>query len=89
VVFDRDGFILQVHGVFTRIRSGATSLALYSARGWIYKLSMAAVAHQRRFLARSAGNGCSYVGWKTLRVLASIYKPTRPLSGRMDKFAHG
>jgi hypothetical protein len=24
VVFDGDGFILQVHGVFTRIRSGAT-----------------------------------------------------------------
>jgi hypothetical protein len=28
-VFDRDGFILQVHGVFTRIRSGATVVALY------------------------------------------------------------
>jgi hypothetical protein len=24
VVFDGDGFILQVHGVFTRIHSGAT-----------------------------------------------------------------
>jgi hypothetical protein len=24
VVFDGDGFILQVHGVFMRIRSGAT-----------------------------------------------------------------
>jgi hypothetical protein len=24
---DRDGFILQVHGVFTRIRSGATLVA--------------------------------------------------------------
>jgi hypothetical protein len=28
-VFDGDGFILQVHGVFTRIRSGATVAALY------------------------------------------------------------
>jgi hypothetical protein len=29
VVFDRDGFILQVHGVFTRIRSRATVVASY------------------------------------------------------------
>jgi hypothetical protein len=29
VVFDGDGFILQVHGVFTRIRSGATMVAFY------------------------------------------------------------
>jgi hypothetical protein len=27
-VFDGDGFILQVHDVFTRIRSGATVVAL-------------------------------------------------------------
>jgi hypothetical protein len=27
-VLDGDGFILQVHGVFTRIRSGATAVAL-------------------------------------------------------------
>jgi hypothetical protein len=31
VVFDGDGFILQVHGVFTRIRSGATVVATYEA----------------------------------------------------------
>jgi hypothetical protein len=43
VVFDGDGFILQVHGVSTRIRSGAIALALYGARAWIYKLSTAAV----------------------------------------------
>jgi hypothetical protein len=43
VVFDGDGFILQVHGVFTRIRSGATAMALYGVRAWIHKLSMAAV----------------------------------------------
>jgi hypothetical protein len=35
VVFDGD--------VFTRIRSGATALALYSAHAWIYKLSTAAL----------------------------------------------
>jgi hypothetical protein len=29
-VFDGEGFILQVHDVFTRIRSGATALASYS-----------------------------------------------------------
>jgi hypothetical protein len=29
VVFDGDGFILQVHGVFTRIHSGATAVASY------------------------------------------------------------
>jgi hypothetical protein len=28
-VFDGDGFILQVHGVFMCIRSGATTLAIY------------------------------------------------------------
>jgi hypothetical protein len=27
VVFDGEGFILQVQGVFTRIRSGATAVA--------------------------------------------------------------
>jgi hypothetical protein len=29
VVLDGDGFILQVHGLFTRIRSGATAVAIY------------------------------------------------------------
>jgi hypothetical protein len=43
VVFDGDDFILQVHGVFTCIRSGATTMALYGARAWIYKLLMATV----------------------------------------------
>jgi hypothetical protein len=31
-----------VHDVFTRIRSGATTLALYGVQGWIYKLYSAA-----------------------------------------------
>jgi hypothetical protein len=43
VVFDGDGFILQVHEVFTCIRSGVTAMALYGARAWIYKLSTVAV----------------------------------------------
>jgi hypothetical protein len=32
VVLDGDGFILQVHNVFTRIRPGATLVALVAAR---------------------------------------------------------
>jgi hypothetical protein len=32
-----------VHGVFTHIRSGATAMALYDARAWIYELSTAAM----------------------------------------------
>jgi hypothetical protein len=31
VVFDGDGFILQVHGVFTRIRSGTAVVASYGS----------------------------------------------------------
>jgi hypothetical protein len=49
VVFDGDGFILQVHGVFTRIRSGATALAFYGARGWIYKLYSAVAVRTSEF----------------------------------------
>jgi hypothetical protein len=60
VVFDGDGFILQVHGVFTRIRSGATVVASYggalgstlysiaavrtSGDSWLDLLGMAAAA---------------------------------------------
>jgi hypothetical protein len=35
-VFDGEGFILQVHGVFMRIRSGATAvrLNLQSSQRW-------------------------------------------------------
>jgi hypothetical protein len=43
VVFDGDGFILQVHGVFARICSGAATMAPYGARAWIYKLATVAV----------------------------------------------
>jgi hypothetical protein len=43
VVFDGDGFILQVHGVFTRIRSGATVVASYGGALGSTLYSMAAV----------------------------------------------
>jgi hypothetical protein len=59
-VFDGEGFILQVHGVFTRIRSGATVVASYvsalrstlfsiaavrtSGDSWLDLLGMAAAA---------------------------------------------
>jgi hypothetical protein len=43
VVFDGDGFILQVHGVFTRIWSGATAVASYGGALGSALYSMAAV----------------------------------------------
>jgi hypothetical protein len=42
-VFDGEGFILQVHGVFTRIRSGATAVASYGGALGSTILSMVAV----------------------------------------------
>jgi hypothetical protein len=42
-VFDGEGFILQVHGVFTRIRSGATVVASYGSAIGSTILSAAAV----------------------------------------------
>jgi hypothetical protein len=43
VVFDGDGFILQVHGVFTRIRSGANVVSSYGGALGSALHSMAAV----------------------------------------------
>jgi hypothetical protein len=43
VVFDGEGFILQVQGVFTRIRSGATSVASYGGALGSTIFAMAAV----------------------------------------------
>jgi hypothetical protein len=43
VVFDRDGFILQVHDVFMRIRSGATVVASYNGALGSALYSLAAV----------------------------------------------
>jgi hypothetical protein len=42
-VFDGEGFILQVHGVFTRIRSGAPAVASYGGALGSTILSTAAV----------------------------------------------
>jgi maltoporin len=76
---DGDGFILQVHGVFTRIRSGATLAALGGG----------AQIYTGGGVRRSIRNGYKSDGWKTLRVLASIYKSKRPSNTRMDKSALG
>jgi hypothetical protein len=43
VVFDGDGFILQVHDVFTRIRSGAVVVASYGGAHGSTLYSMAVV----------------------------------------------
>jgi hypothetical protein len=43
VVFDGDGFILQVHSVFTRIRSGAAVVASYGGATGSKIYSVAAV----------------------------------------------
>jgi hypothetical protein len=43
VVFNGDDFILQVHGVFTRIRSGATVVASYDSALGSTLYSIAAV----------------------------------------------
>jgi hypothetical protein len=89
VVLDGDGFILQVHGVFMRIRSGATAVALCGgALG--STLHSAVAAHTGGyFWPKSIRNGYDCVGWKTLRVSASIYKSKQPSNGRMDKSALG
>jgi hypothetical protein len=42
-IFDSEGFILQVHGVFTRLRSGATAVASYGGALGSTILSVAAV----------------------------------------------
>jgi hypothetical protein len=63
-VFDGDGFILQVHGVFTRIRSGATVVALYDGALRSTLHSAAVVCTNGDFRPRSVGNGYSCVGEK-------------------------
>jgi hypothetical protein len=61
-VFDGEGFILQVQGLFTRIRSGATAVASYGGALRSTNLRNGGSAHWWRFLARSARNGCKCVG---------------------------
>jgi hypothetical protein len=88
-VLDGDSFILQVHRVFTRIRSGATAVALSSGALGSTLHSAEAARTGGDSWPRCAWNGYSCVGSKTLRDLASIYKSTQPPNGRMDKFALG
>jgi hypothetical protein len=88
-VFDGDGFILQVHGVFTRIHSGATAVAIYGGALGFTLHSAAAACADCYFWPRSVRNVYNCAGWKTLRVLASIYKSKQPSNSRMDKSALG
>jgi hypothetical protein len=46
-VFDGEGFILQVHSVFTHIRSGATAVASYGGAARIYNPLNGGSAHWR------------------------------------------
>jgi hypothetical protein len=73
---DGEGFILQVHRVFTRVCSGATAVASGdNALGSTISTGEAACTGGG-FFARSNWNGCKCGVGKTLRVLASIYKST-------------
>jgi hypothetical protein len=64
MLFDGEGFILQVQRVFTRIRSGAVAAASNDgARGsTIY--GAATVSTGGGLLARPVSNGCEYGGEK-------------------------
>jgi hypothetical protein len=83
---DGEGFILQVQGVFTRIRSGATLKA--RGGGALGSTTAAACAGSGSTLD-GIENDYSTDGWKTLRVLASIYKSNQPSNGQIDKSALG
>jgi hypothetical protein len=61
VVLDGDGFILQVHGVFKRIRSGATAVDLYGGALGSTLHSVEAARNGGDFWPRSAWNGYSRV----------------------------
>jgi hypothetical protein len=61
-LFDGEGFILQVHRVFTRIRSGATAVAFGGGALISTISSEVAVRTGGGFKARSARNGCKCVG---------------------------
>jgi hypothetical protein len=83
---DGEGFILQVHDVFTCIRSGAYSGISGWRRAWIY---CGGGVRWKWIWPRSIRNGSSSEGWKTLKVLASIYKSNRLRNGRKDKSTLG
>jgi hypothetical protein len=59
---DGEGFILQVHRVFTRIRSGATAVASGGDALGSAIYSEVAVYTSGGFSARSVQNGCKCVG---------------------------
>jgi hypothetical protein len=61
-LLDGEGFILQVHRVFTCIRSGATAVASGGGALGSAIYSEVAVRTGGGFLARSARNGCKCVG---------------------------
>jgi hypothetical protein len=67
-----------VHGVFTRIRSGATAVASYGGALGSTILSAAAVCTGGDFWLDPL-EWLRMLGVQTLRVLASIYKSMRPL----------
>jgi hypothetical protein len=75
-LFDGEGFILQVHRVFTRIRSGAT--AVVSGGGALGSTLSSEVAVRTMVVSRHELLGMAASAWgeKTLRVSASIYKST-------------
>jgi hypothetical protein len=56
---DGDGFIIQVHGVFTRIRSGATPVAL---GGGALRSTATTACAGGVLRSRSVWNGCDCVG---------------------------
>jgi hypothetical protein len=58
-VFDGDGFILQVHDVFTRIRSGATLVAFSSGA---LRSKVAAACADGDLWPRPIRNGYNCVG---------------------------
>jgi hypothetical protein len=67
-----------------------TASSRASARGLLWQLWVAArLDLQRRRHAQIYSNGYSSDEWKTLRVLASIYKSNRLRNGRMDKSTPG
>jgi hypothetical protein len=55
---DGEGFILQVHQVFTRIRSGAAVVAIRGGALGSTIYTEVAVCTGGRFKARFAPNGC-------------------------------
>jgi hypothetical protein len=59
-VFDGEGFILQVHGVFTRISSGATAMVSSAAR-------LDLNSPQRRQCALAVVPGSIYWEWLRMR----------------------